>query len=110
MGAFNDAQAQLLREAITQAIKDKKTNYKEVSLKAGLGETAVRDIIKGRAKNPRIDTLQKILAVLDLNVSDFVDTPTDEHMKMYAQLKESDKSKVDFMIKSYYTQHNKDKK
>ena len=39
-------------------------NYKKISLKAGLGETAVRDIVEGRSKDPKHGTLQKIVDAL----------------------------------------------
>lgn len=45
-------------------------NRKALSTKAGLNETAVRDIIEGRSRNPRHDTLQKIAKALACSVAD----------------------------------------
>ena len=42
-------------------------NAKELSTLAGLNETAVRDILKGRSRNPRSDTVEKLAAALGLN-------------------------------------------
>ncbi len=47
-----------------------KLNPKSLSQKAKLNDTAVRDIIEGRSKNPRHDTLQKIAKALGCTVGD----------------------------------------
>jgi transcriptional regulator with XRE-family HTH domain len=43
---------------------------KALSLKAGLNETYVRDLLKGRSLNPRQSHLQKLAEGLDCGVSD----------------------------------------
>lgn len=43
-------------------------NQKSLARKAGLNETAVRDILKGRSRNPRIDTLEAIARRLGCSV------------------------------------------
>jgi len=45
-------------------------NPKSLSQKASLNDTAVRDILEGRSKNPRHDTLQKIAKALGCTLSD----------------------------------------
>lgn len=45
-------------------------NPKSLSKKAGLNDTAVRDIIEGRSKNPRHDTLAKIARALGCTLGD----------------------------------------
>ena len=45
-------------------------NQKSLARAAKLNETAVRDILKGRSKNPRIDTLEALSRVLGCNVSE----------------------------------------
>lgn len=45
-------------------------NPKRLSLAAGLNETYVRDIIKGRTLNPRTDTLGKLARALGCSRSD----------------------------------------
>ena len=43
-------------------------NQKSLARTAGLNETAVRDILKGRSRSPRIDTLEALARVLDCSV------------------------------------------
>lgn len=45
-------------------------NMKKLSLAAGLNETAVRDILKGRVTNPTYATLYKICTVLGASVDE----------------------------------------
>jgi len=47
-----------------------KLNAKSLSKKAGLNDTAVRDILEGRSRNPRHDTLQKIAKALGCTAAD----------------------------------------
>ena len=44
-------------------------NQKSLALAAELNETAVRDFLKGRSKNPRIDTLDALAKTLRCLVS-----------------------------------------
>lgn len=44
-------------------------NPRSLSLKAGLGPTAVRDMLEGRAKFPRYDTVQALAAALSVTPS-----------------------------------------
>jgi transcriptional regulator with XRE-family HTH domain len=61
----------ILIARLKQEIAKQGFNYKSLSLAAGLGETTVRDIITGRARNSRRDTLQKIAQVLGRPLSYF---------------------------------------
>lgn len=56
-----------LSERLKHLLKIRDFNAKSLSLKAGLNETAIGDIVRGRSKNPRIDTLRKISEALDVN-------------------------------------------
>ena len=47
-------------------------NRKSLSKKAGLNETAVRDIIEGRSQNPRHDTVTKIAKALGCTAADLM--------------------------------------
>ena len=47
------------------------TNAFEVANKAGLGPSFVRDILRGKSKNPGIDKLEKLAAALDTTVDWF---------------------------------------
>ncbi len=42
------------------------TNPKRLSLDAGLGETAVRDIVQNKSASPKLDTVQKIAKALNV--------------------------------------------
>lgn len=46
---------------------------KALSLRAGLNETYVRDILKGKSRNPRHEHLQKLAAALGCRVIDLTD-------------------------------------
>lgn len=50
------------------------TNALEVAKKAGLGDSFVRDILRGKSKNPGIDKLEKLAAALDTSVEWFTST------------------------------------
>lgn len=57
---------------IERRMKALNLNPKSLSQKASLNDTAVRDIIEGRSKNPRHDTLQKIAKALGCTVADLM--------------------------------------
>ena len=42
------------------------TNPKRLSIDAGLGETAVRDILQNKSASPKLDTVQKIAKALNV--------------------------------------------
>ncbi len=56
-----------LSERLKYVLENSSLNAKSLSLRAGLNETAIGDILRGRSKNPRIDTLKKIAHALDVN-------------------------------------------
>lgn len=58
----------LLRERLREAMAMRSTHAKEVSLKAGLGDTYVADILSGKNKNPRIPVLKSISEVLQCDL------------------------------------------
>lgn len=47
-------------------------NPKKLSLMAGLGETAVRDLLQNRAHSPKLETVHKLAAALDIGVYDLI--------------------------------------
>lgn len=55
-------------ERIEERLRQTGKNAHAVSREAGLGESAVRDIIRNRA-NPRIDTLKKLAGPLECDLS-----------------------------------------
>lgn len=62
-----------------------KLNPKSLSQKAKLNDTAVRDILEGRSKNPRHDTLQKIAKALGCSLGDLTG---DRPIRSPAELKD----------------------
>jgi len=53
-------------------------NPRSLSLKAGLNATAVRDILEGRAKYPRYDTIKALAGILQVTPDDLMNaTPRD---------------------------------
>jgi transcriptional regulator with XRE-family HTH domain len=58
-------------QKILQA-RETETNPKQLSLTAGLGETAVRDLLKNRAHSPKLETVQKLAKALDIGVYDLI--------------------------------------
>ena len=48
------------------------TNPKKLSLTAGLGETAVRDLLQNRAHSPKLETVHKLAAALNVGVYELI--------------------------------------
>ncbi|MBT6204755.1 MAG: S24 family peptidase [Alphaproteobacteria bacterium] len=67
---MNDTQ--LVRE-LRRRMALARLSQKRLALVAGLNETAVRDIIAGRSRHPRHDTLEKLAVALDCTVTDLID-------------------------------------
>lgn len=57
---------------IRQEINRRGWNVRELERRAGLKERAVLSILDRTSKNPRIDTVQKIAAALDLSVAEML--------------------------------------
>jgi SOS-response transcriptional repressor LexA len=64
-----------IREALSKAMKDKKIAPKRLSIDAGLGETAVRDIMKADSQDVRVGTLVRLASVLDVQLEDLLGAP-----------------------------------
>lgn len=56
--------------AVERRMKALGLNPKSLSKKAGLNETFVRDLLEGRSRNPRADSLQKLAKSLDCTVGE----------------------------------------
>jgi len=61
--------AETLVDRLKRLIIERETNQAAVAKAAGLGATAVRDIIEGKSASPKISTLEKIAAVLETSAS-----------------------------------------
>lgn len=66
-----------LRRSIEAAMTQDGTNPKRLSKAIGRGETLVRDIIKGRSKNPTIETVRSIADALGRPVEFFLSGTTE---------------------------------
>jgi transcriptional regulator with XRE-family HTH domain len=65
-------QSSPLAEEIHRRMLAAGLNPKSLSLRAGLNETFVRDILKGRTRYPRTDTLAKLAAALGCSPADLL--------------------------------------
>ena len=63
------------------------TNAKKLSLEAGLGETAVRDILKDRSTSPKLETIYKLSQALKVPVYRLIPSMIDQS---YAELAQKD--------------------
>ena len=63
---------ELIAANLARIIADRETNNRAVAEAAGLGHTAVRDIITRKVKNPTYATLLKLAEVLHVPVSDII--------------------------------------
>lgn len=81
---------QTLGETLDKRMKEIGTNRKAVSRAAGLNETYLRDIIKGKSKNPTANRLDKIYAVLDAmaagSIPKSLNEPSDQAIRFSAAI------------------------
>lgn len=61
-----------LGQELTRRLVAAGLNQKSLALKAGLNETAVRDILIGKSRNPRTDTVAKLAKVLGCSLPDLL--------------------------------------
>ncbi len=64
------------------------TNAKKLSIEAGLGETAVRDILKNRSASPKLETIQKLAKALHVPVYRLIPSMIDHSYDQLAQQEE----------------------
>lgn len=62
-------------------------NPKRLSIEAGLGETAVRDILQNRSASPRLDTVHKLAKALHIPMYRLIPSMIDQS---YAQIAEQE--------------------
>lgn len=66
----NDIQMTPVISNIEKRMREKGLTQKGLALKAGLNETAVRDILQGRSKDPQLSTLRALAEVLQCSIED----------------------------------------
>jgi len=69
-------------KAILEDRKDK-TNPKKLSIDAGLGETAIRDILQNRSASPKLETIHKIAGALNVPVYRLIPSMIDQSYDAY---------------------------
>lgn len=65
-------------------LAEKKRSARDVSLKAGLGETAIKDLLSGRNKRPSLENLSAIAGELEVSITEFAnidDLPSGDDRK-----------------------------
>ena len=69
----------LVAQNIEAAMRRKGTNPSEVARRAGINPTGVYDILSGKSRSPRLDTLNKIAAAgLNMPLSALFVEPSDD--------------------------------
>lgn len=99
----------LVAHNLASAMERKGTNAAEVARKAGVNPTGVYDILSGKSRSPRLDTLHKI-AVQGLGIpvsallTDVSDAAlTDELVEEVALLTPDDRRKILLMARALRT-------
>lgn len=57
-----------IRDRIKQCLDAQAASARSIALKAGIGEDSMKNIMRGRSKHPRSDTLAKLAAALEVRV------------------------------------------
>lgn len=79
------------------------TNAKKLSIDAGLGETAIRDILKNRSMSPRLDTVHKIADALGIGVHDLIPSLVKDSYKEIKSLRKEVKALQEELDSTYST-------
>jgi transcriptional regulator with XRE-family HTH domain len=64
----------ILKEKIIEKMKEKKLSISVLERKAGLSIHTIRNILKGKIKNPRAEILPAIAAVLECSLLELIDS------------------------------------
>lgn len=68
---YSDIYALLIR----QLCKDRKITINKLATLAGLKQSTIDNIIRGKSKNPKVRTLHRIANVFGMTLSEFLDFP-----------------------------------
>lgn len=60
---------------IRQLCKDRKITINKLATLAGLKQSTIDNIIRGKSKNPKVKTLHRIANVFGMTLSEFLDFP-----------------------------------
>lgn len=74
---------------LTEILKQRKDKIsaKTLSLKANLGETAVRDILQGRSNSPKLETVHKLSKALNVPVYRLIPSMIDQSYEELEKLR-----------------------
>jgi transcriptional regulator with XRE-family HTH domain len=64
-----------MARALRARMAERKIGQKELAKRAGVNETYVRDILKGRSRNPQAAKLARVAAALDCEIHDLMPDP-----------------------------------
>lgn len=70
-----------LARNIQALIEERETNAAEVQREAKLSQTGLYDILSGKSKNPRLDTVAKIADALKVSVASLLREKSDDEIR-----------------------------
>ncbi len=87
---INDALTQEFKKNLKEILNERKgqTNSKRLSVDAGLGETAVRDILQNRSASPKLETIERLANALNVPVYRLIPSMIDHSYAELALLRE----------------------
>ncbi len=90
---LNEQLTAQFKSNLTEILEQRKgtTNPKRLSIDAGLGETAIRDILKNKSASPKLDTVQKIAKALNVPLYRLMPSLIDQSYDELEQLREENR-------------------
>jgi predicted transcriptional regulator len=101
-----DEVVQVVAANIERLIQMRKTNPAEVARSANLNYTAIYDIIKGKSRSPRLDTISKVAAALNVPIESLFkkiedDDPVNTMVYLYSSLPDEEKKRLLLTAKAW---------
>lgn len=89
--AHSDPLTQEFKRNLKIILEERKnvTNPKKLSIAAGLGETAIRDILQNRSSSPKLETVYKIAKALHIPVYRLIPSMIDQAYDELEKLRKS---------------------
>lgn len=78
--------ATLLQRNLDRIRKERGLSMRDLSLRAGLNETAVKAIMGGKSESPREHTIRALAAVLDCSIEDLVGNPEEPALSAISRM------------------------
>ncbi|MGH1403446.1 MAG: helix-turn-helix domain-containing protein [Alphaproteobacteria bacterium] len=87
---INDELTKEFKENLKSILEERKgqTNPKRLSKDAGLGETAVRDILQNHSSSPKLETIEKLANALNVPVYRLIPSMVDHSYAQIVALRE----------------------